>query len=138
MNSTKEQVSNQEQQRPKRTPAEWLTFGTATSILLSIIGLVTYTGVKDNQQPPLVSVTTKASYSSDGQYYVPFEITNNGDETAEAVQILAELKIGNQIEEGEQQIDFLSSKEKEEGAFIFSKNPSQGELKIRVASYKLP
>jgi uncharacterized protein (TIGR02588 family) len=64
---------------------------------------------------------------------------NKGDETAESVQILAELKISNKIEEtGEQQIDFLSSGEQEEGAFIFTQDPRQGQLKIRVAGYKLP
>jgi uncharacterized protein (TIGR02588 family) len=41
-------------------------------------------------------------------------------------------------ESGEQQIDFLASGEKEEGAFVFSRDPRQGELVMRVASYKLP
>ena len=39
---------------------------------------------------------------------------------------------------GEQQIDFLSGGEIEEGAFIFSHHPQEGKLIVRVASYKLP
>jgi Putative integral membrane protein (DUF2391) len=32
----------------------------------------------------------------------------------------------------------MASGEKEEGAFIFSQDPRQGELILRVGSYKLP
>jgi len=70
---------------------------------------------------------------------VPFTVTNTGGETAESVQIIAELRVnGEVLESGDQQIDFLSSGETQEGAFIFSRNPSQGQLIVRPSSYKLP
>jgi uncharacterized protein (TIGR02588 family) len=142
MNKTNESNDDAQKQmilRPKRTKAEWVTFGAATCILAGIIGLVMYTAVSNKQQPPILTVSKKAIRFVNGQYYVPFEVVNSGDETAESVQILAELRGNNQIEEtGEQQIDFLSSREKEEGAFIFSTDPQQGQLIIRVASYKAP
>jgi uncharacterized protein (TIGR02588 family) len=63
-------------------------------------------------------------------------VTNDGAETAESVQVLAELEIdGKVVESGEQQVDFLSKGEREEGAFIFSRNPQSGKLTIRIASY---
>jgi uncharacterized protein (TIGR02588 family) len=140
MNKTKESNNNEQEEQPKRTAAEWLTFSIALSILGTIIGLVIYTIINDKHQPPLILIIQKqTTRKTNGQYSVPFEVVNQGDETAESVQILAELKVNNKLEEtGEQQIDFLSSGEKEEGAFIFSNNPQQGQLKIRVASYKLP
>ncbi|OKH52236.1 TIGR02588 family protein [Calothrix sp. HK-06] len=139
MNQAQQEFNNTNEQ-PKRTIAEWITFGAATCILSGIVGLVIYTGLTDKQQVPILSVQTKeAIRQANGKYQVPFEITNDGDKTAESVQILAELKVNNEVEQtGEQQIDFLSSKEKEEGAFIFDTDPNKGELKIRVASYKLP
>jgi uncharacterized protein (TIGR02588 family) len=71
--------------------------------------------------------------------FIFFEVMNQGGETAESVQITAELKIDGEVAEtGEQQIDFLSSGEQEEGAFVFTQDPRHGELIIRVASYKLP
>jgi uncharacterized protein (TIGR02588 family) len=141
MTEIQESENNTHEKQPiKRTVAEWVTFGIASSILGVIIGLVVYTGLNNKQQPPLIYITQKqVTFKSNKQYYVPFEIVNRGNKTAESVQILAELKLNNQIEEtGEQQIDFLSSGEKEEGAFIFTQDPRQGQLKIRVASYKLP
>ncbi|MBE9205905.1 TIGR02588 family protein [Nostoc sp. LEGE 06077] len=126
--------------QPERSLAEWITFGIASSILAVIISLVGYMWLNEKNQPPILAVNQKQVIREiDGKFYVPFEIVNTGSETAESVQIIAELKIADQlIETGEQQIDFLSDGEKEEGAFIFSQNPVQGKLTVRVASYKLP
>ncbi|WP_414562544.1 MULTISPECIES: TIGR02588 family protein [unclassified Anabaena] len=126
--------------KPERSFAEWITFGISLSILVIVIGLVGYMWLNEKNQPPILSVHKKQTIREiDGNFYVPFEIVNTGGETAESVQIIAELQIADKVvETGEQQIDFLSDGEKEEGAFIFSQNPLQGQLTVRVASYKLP
>lgn len=133
-------MTQTEQQKPERSPAEWVTFSAASFILAVIVSLVGYTWLNDKNQPPILSVTNKKTIREiDGQFYVPFEVVNTGGDTAESVQIMAELQINGKVaESGEQQIDFLSSGEMEEGAFVFSQNPRQGQLTIRVASYKLP
>jgi uncharacterized protein (TIGR02588 family) len=131
--------SNNEQQQ-KRTPAEWVTFAIACSILSLLIGLVLYNWLTKKHEPPIISVTRNTPIrETQGQFYVPFTVTNTGGETAESVQIIAELRVnGEVLESGDQQIDFLSSGETQEGAFIFSRNPSQGQLIVRTSSYKLP
>lgn len=131
--------SNNEQQQ-KRTPAEWVTFAIACSILSLLIGLVLYNWLTKKHEPPIISVTRNTPIrETQGQFYVPFTVTNTGGETAESVQIIAELRVnGEVLESGDQQIDFLSSGETQEGAFIFSRNPSQGRLIVRSSSYKLP
>ncbi|MDZ7959133.1 MAG: TIGR02588 family protein [Aulosira sp. DedQUE10] len=133
-------MNNQENQHEERSFAEWITFTAASFILTVIVGLVGYTWLNDKNQPPVVSVINKQRIRQiDGQFYVPFEVVNKGGDTAESVQIMAELEINGKVSEtGEQQIDFLSGGETEEGAFVFSQNPNQGKLTIRVASYKLP
>jgi uncharacterized protein (TIGR02588 family) len=133
-------AENNSEQREKRTPAEWVTFTIACFILAAIIGLVLYNWRTKKQEPPIISVTRREPIREvQGQFYVPFAVTNTGGETAESIQIVAELRVnGEVVESGDQQIDFLSSGEMEEGAFIFSRNPSQGELIVRSSSYKLP
>ena len=128
------------QQQQKRTPAEWATFAIACSILPILIGLVLYNWLTKKHEPPIISVTRNTPIrETQGQFYVPFTVTNTGGETAESVQIIAELRVnGEVLESGDQQIDFLSSGETQEGAFIFSRNPSQGQLIVRSSSYKLP
>lgn len=139
-NDLSEQFSEQDEDRPPRSPAEWLTFSIALLILTSVVGLVGYQWITQKHEPAVLSVTRKNEIQrSPGQFYVPFSVTNSGGETAELVQVIAELRINGKVEEtGEQQIDFLSSGETEEGAFVFSRNPSEGEVVVRVASYKLP
>ncbi|MEM6401361.1 MAG: TIGR02588 family protein [Cyanobacteria bacterium P01_D01_bin.116] len=129
------------QQLQKRTMAEWVTFSVASSILIAVVGLVSFTWIKQPaQKPPLLIVTSnKPQRNIKEQYYIYFEVVNKGEETAASVQVIAELRINGKIEEtGEQQIEFLSRGEKETGAFIFSQNPEKGELILRVASYKSP
>ncbi|HEY9741523.1 MAG TPA: TIGR02588 family protein, partial [Coleofasciculaceae cyanobacterium] len=122
------------------SPAEWTTFSIALLILAAIVGLVIYKWLTQKNQPPVLSISSSSEVrEAPGQYYVPFSVKNTGGETAESVQVIAELRINGDVEEsGEQLIDFLASGEKEEGAFVFSRNPRQGELVVRVASYKRP
>jgi len=132
---------NNAPERPKRSFPEWITFGISSFILAIIVGLVIYIWMgEQNQQPPRISAVNEGKIrEAYGQFYVPFSVTNTGGGTAESVQVIAELKVNGKVEEsGEQQIDFLSGGEKQEGAFVFSRNPREGELVLRVASYKLP
>lgn len=125
----------------QRSPAEWITFGIALSLLATLIGLVIAAWTDPHhQQPPLIETAQEGTIrEAAGQFYVPFRVTNTGGGTAESVQVIGELEInGEVVESGEQQIDFLSSGEAETGAFIFSQDPTQGAVKLRAASYKLP
>lgn len=123
-----------------RSSAEWITFSIATAILSTVIGLVLYVWLGQQRQPPILSVTyEKMIRQVDGQFYVPFVLKNKGGETVESVRIVAELETSNSMkEQGEQEIDFLSGGEEQQGAFIFSKNPKNGKLNLRVTGYKLP
>lgn len=125
----------------QRTPAEWLTFSMASCLLIALISAVIAAWIDPrHQKPPLIQTAQDgAVWESSGQFYVPFTVMNTGGGTAESVQIIGELEInGEVVESGEQQIDFLSGGEAEEGAFIFSQDPQQGTLTLRAASYKLP
>lgn len=119
--------------------AEWISFLISSAIVIGVLGTVGYLWMRDRQQqPPVLEIETTVEIRQ-GQYYVPFTVTNAGGETAEAVQVIAELRIDSVLVEwGDQQIDFLSSQEEAEGAFVFTRNPNAGDLTVRVASYKRP
>lgn len=131
------------QQNPwRRSLAEKVSFGISLFIVGIIVFLIVYSWVTGDDSPPVLSVTTesKSSLRHIGrQYYVPFTVKNSGGETVESVEVVAQLLDDSQIlEVGRQQIDFLSRQEERSGEFVFSRDPKQGELIIRVASYKLP
>ncbi|WP_416670074.1 TIGR02588 family protein [Egbenema bharatensis] len=131
---------NQKRLRAYTFSAEWITFAIAAFLVLILVGLVLFVWLTQSDEPPILSVHPQTVVErSQGQYYVPFTTANVGGGIAESVQVLGELIINGQMEEmGEQQIDFLSAGEEQQGAFVFSHDPRQGELIIRVASYKLP
>ena len=126
--------------KPQRTLPEWITLSVSLSILFGLIGLVIYDWFLTREEPAILEVYSRGKVREINQkFYVPFEVQNQGGSTAEAVQVIAELKIADNVEEsGEQQIDFLSGGEQEAGEFIFKNNPKTGQLIIRVASYKTP
>ncbi|MBW4649696.1 MAG: TIGR02588 family protein [Kastovskya adunca ATA6-11-RM4] len=128
------------EQESQRSPAEWISFFIALSILAVVVGLVVYKWFTQSNEPPVIVVQPGSEIREEpGQFYLPFSITNKGGETVESVQLIAEFRINGEVEEsGEQQIDFLASGETEEGAFVFSRHPREGELTMRVASYKSP
>jgi uncharacterized protein (TIGR02588 family) len=122
-----------------RSLAEKVSFGISLSIVGIVIALICYTWITGDTNPPALVVTTTQTRQVDQHYYVPFTVTNWGGETAEAVEVVGELSLpGGTTETGMQEIDFLSRQEKRSGEFIFSQNPQQGELTVRVASYRLP
>lgn len=140
MNMNPQTEATQGDSKGGRSPAEWFTFGIAATILSTVIGLVLYVWLGQQRQPPILSVTHEETIREvDGQFYVPFILKNKGGETVESVRVIAELETNNGIkEQSEQEIDFLSGEETQEGAFIFSKNPKNGKFNLRVTSYKLP
>jgi len=131
--------SDSSKSNESRSLAEQVSFSIAVLILAILVSSVCYLWLsKREQKPPNPVVTLKPVQSLSGQFQVLFELTNKGDETAASVQVIAELRVKDTLETGEQQIDFLSSHETESGAFIFNQDPRKGELVIRVASYKQP
>lgn len=133
---------NKRLKKSKGSPirAERVTFAIALLIVLTLVGLVLWAWATESKAPPLIAIQQSQEIRQEQQqFYVPFEITNSGGGTAESVQVIGELlENGQVVEDGEQQIDFLSSGETEEGAFIFNRDPRRSTLRIRVSSYKLP
>jgi uncharacterized protein (TIGR02588 family) len=124
----------------QRSAAEWVTFIVAAMILLGLVGLILFNWQTNQNRPPAFSVAvSEAVRVTNGRYYVPFAITNTGGRIARMVQVTADLDIPGEAEEtGEQQIDFLSGHETKAGSFVFTHDPQQGDLVVRVASYRLP
>jgi uncharacterized protein (TIGR02588 family) len=125
---------------PERTSAEKASFAISLIILGFILALLIFTWIAGDGKPPILTVNLSESiYQENYQFYVPYTVTNVGGQTAESVEVSAQLIITEQIQEhGSQYINYLSPGEKESGAFVFTHPPRLGKLIIRVASFKLP
>lgn len=126
--------------RNSRTFAEKVTSAFSLLVVGVLLSLVLIVWIFKGDRPPVLEITRDGEIRAvNGQFYVPFVLTNEGGENVENVQVVGDLEIDGQTEEsGEQSIDFLSAGEREEGAFIFQRNPEDGRVMLRVASYKVP
>ncbi|CAN5291205.1 TIGR02588 family protein [soil metagenome] len=115
-------------------------FGIACVILLTVAGAIGSLWVTGPTGPPNLALRGGGQVRhQDGEWYVRVTVENQGETTAEAVQILAELTIGGTlVEDGEQQIDFLASGARQAVGFVLDHNPANGDLDVSVASYKIP
>lgn len=124
--------------RPHVTP-ELVTFAAVLTILLGLVGAIGYLW----SQPRAPATLTVELVGDDRlvgtQRYVTAQVANSGDETAEAVQVIAEMIVDDEVlATGEQFVDFLSGDETEEIVFIFDSGPPDVRIELRVAGYTVP
>jgi uncharacterized protein (TIGR02588 family) len=125
------------EQRPARTSAEWVTFVVACLILLGVVALVSIQ-LPDGDNPPLPVTEVGQVRRAGDQFVVPVVVRNDGDLTAENVQVIASLTIDEETVEGDQTVDFLAGEATHDLEFVFAEDPAGGELEVRVAGYSRP
>jgi len=125
--------------RPARTNAEWVVFAIATAIIAVLAGAIGWLWAQPSDPAHMTVQMLGEPRVVDGQSYYTVELVNHGDETAEAVQVRAELLAdGEVVAEGEQIVDFLSGGKTEELVFVFADVPTGAQIDVRVASFKVP
>jgi uncharacterized protein (TIGR02588 family) len=126
--------------RPPRTTAEWWMLGASSLLIGLVLAIVLVSWVSGPSGKPVLVASSTGEVSRDGgAYRVPFEVRNDGGETADQVQVVASLEVdGEVVGEGEQSFMFLSGGETESGEFLFEVDPTTGDLTIEVASYATP
>lgn len=127
-------------QSGKRAFAERVSTAIAGMILLVVVGLVVYLWLSVPPTPPELTVVQEGAIRQVGaSFYLPFVVTNNGGVAADAVVVQAELTVnGEMVADVQQEFQFLAGGEVERGAFIFDRNPQEGELRLWVSGYRLP
>jgi uncharacterized protein (TIGR02588 family) len=124
-----------------RSVAEWTTLGISITILITILGLVTYLYLRGDEEPAVILVEPQMQElrQDEGGYYLPVVVRNEGDPTVEEVHIQAELDTRTGKPETAQfTISFLAGGEQVQGTFIFQHDPAKGELTARVISFQEP
>lgn len=124
-------------ERPPRSAAEWTTFGVAVVILAAVLAAIGLQAARSDEPAAPAAVASEATRVGD-VFHVPVTVTNEGDETAEAVQVLASLEIEGETVEAEQTVDFLAGGDQQKVVFTFADDPADAELTVRVGSYLVP
>lgn len=125
-------------QREARNRVEWVTFGVAAAIVAVIAMLMVVQSFGSFDPPAPVAEQSGPVRATAGHWYVPVDVTNDGDETAAEVQVVAELTIDGVTTTGDQVVDFLGGGEVAHLTFGFDADPANGELVIRVTGFAEP
>ena len=125
--------------RRTRSSAEWVVFAIATGIIVALAGAIAWLWAQP-YEPALVTVQTIDQPRVEGsQTYISAEVTNHGDETAEAVEVRAALMVdGSVVAEGTQSLAFLSGGRTEKLVFVFDDVPPEAQIELRIAGFKIP
>jgi len=125
--------------RPLAGP-ERITFAISVAILLALVGSIAWLGIQPRTEATITVEVSGDRRTVGPQTYVTVRVANAGDETAEAVQVMAKVTdpAGEVVAEGEQTVDFLSGHEDEDLVFVFEGAAPETEIELRVASYLVP
>ena len=125
--------------RRRRGVAERVVVAIAGGVLLALAGAIGWLWLQPRDPAQLNVGPPEVLRQVDDQRYVSATVKNDGDETAEAVQVVAELSVdGEVVADGEQVVDFLSGGETQEIVFVFDTMAPDAEILVRVASYTVP
>lgn len=123
--------------RDPRTPAQWVTLVCSCLILGGLVALIA-AQLGETREPAAPVVVLGEVRDVGGTHHVDVVVTNEGDETAANVQVVAELTVDGTVTTGEQMIDFLAGGEEEELVFVFDDDPGEGDLSVSVAGFAVP
>ena len=128
------------EEKEERTTAEWVSLFISVAIVLALVGGLVYQIFAGGHRPPTIEIKPlmEEVRQEGDSYYLSLDITNNGDRTAENVEVMLSLDTGGGDPETMQfQVQFLDGGETENQTVIFRNNPAEGEL-THTASFHVP
>lgn len=130
----------EENKHDKKNLLEWTVFTIALFLIGSLLVYLTYQTITYKPSSPDLKVEHIPDPSKNAPYRYHITIRNQGQETAEEVQIEVVMeKDGQELEKAAMQIPFAPQQSKREGWVNFSKDPSKADtIYSRVVSYKRP
>ncbi|MEX2594646.1 MAG: hypothetical protein WD426_17880 [Anditalea sp.] len=137
MNEDRKKKNNPEDEK---NILEWAVFSLSLLLITGILGYLVFQTIQHEPGSPDLVITYETAPSPHAPYRYHVTISNEGQETAEEVQIELILeKDGQQLELATLDILYAPKESSKEGWVNFSKNPIEADtLYARVVSYKKP
>jgi uncharacterized protein (TIGR02588 family) len=119
-----------------RTTAEWVSLVVSLLLLAVVIGIVVKLWASETGELPRFKIETGAARNEAGLVYLPFTLTNDGDQTAAEVTVEGKIVAGGTEEISSTTFDFIPGRARQEGVLVFRADPASAE--VRVTSYQQP
>lgn len=129
----------------ERSTAEWITFGVSLVIVLAFFGTLVTQALLTGREPARILVEPRLAEvrGVEGQYYLPIQIQNEGDQAAADVWIEVVLESTDDTDAPRREtalvhLDFLPGHGSEAGTVVFEADPRRGEVSTGGIGYLKP
>lgn len=128
---------------PRRIPAlEWISAAVGLVITLGLLGFLAVEVVRqDDGVPPLLDAVPVAltSGGDGGHHVVEVKVTNESYTTGASVQIEGTLKRdGSDVETSSATLAYVPGKSERRAGLIFTRDPADHTVEIRIVGYERP
>ena len=128
--------ASKKQEKEGRTAAEWVTLALSVALVLSLAGLLTFNYFSRGTEPPALRVEPKLEEirQVEARYYLPVDITNEGDLLAQNVQVaLTFTPAEGEPEEVQFEVQFLNGKETASRTVVLQADPKRAEMSTNLS-----
>lgn len=137
--SADEQPSS-ERQEPRASPKwELLLALLGGAVVLAVLAFLAYQALAVSDTGPQLSAAVSNVERVGDHFVAHVRVDNDGNQTARGVNVSGELSAnGKTLQQASTTISYLPPTSFRKGALLFTKDPRQLKLTVRVAGYELP
>lgn len=123
----------------EKHPLEWIVFAVSLVLVAGTLGFLAWDALQGGDTPAALSVELGRPEPRGGTWAVPVTVRNQGDATAEGVEVEVTLESpGTAPERAGFEAAFVPRRSQREGWVTFRSDPSRGRLSGRVMGYETP
>ena len=123
--------------REPRSLAEWVSLGVSAAVVLAVVALI-LAQVPGEDEPAAPAARIDEVREVEGSYHVEVMVENLGHAAATQVQVVAELTTPEATYTGDQTVEILSGGAERSLVFVFTEDPSSGDLRVDVSGFATP
>ncbi|MEX0762445.1 MAG: hypothetical protein WD208_02265 [Dehalococcoidia bacterium] len=120
----------------RKNPLETTVSVLSALLIISAVSLLTWQGIR-SPAPASFEVDTGEVRGRNGLYYLPLEVSNSGDKSAQNVGLRVRLE-GAGVADTDLTIDWLPGRSRRSATSVFSVDPRLYEMSIEFTGYQAP
>lgn len=122
----------------EKNALEWSVFAVSLALIALVVGVLSYAQIAGHDRPPSLRIVTGQPRPSGEGFVVPLDVFNDGDFTAEEVEVEVTLTAGGAAERSAVVLAFVPHGSKRRAWVGFRNDPSRAKLETRVVGYREP
>lgn len=124
--------------RVEKNALEWGVFAVSLALISAVVGVLLYTHFTSQNRPPSIRIVLGTPERSGDGYAVPLDVFNDGDVTAEEVEIEVVLAGDREERRSAVVLAFVPHGSHRRAWVGFAEEPRPGRLRARVVGYREP